>query len=314
MQLTVNFPIRKEDFEITHLDKISLIGSCFSEEIAKKLVSNCFQIETNPFGVVFHPVLISKFLNETIENTKTERVLKKDNILLSWDANSTIYNSVSEDAFIKDIHLIRENYKSHLIQSKVLFITFGTAWGYRLIETNELVANCHKLPARDFSKELTESAEIVSNWRKTIELIQKINPEIKIIFTVSPVRHIKDGIIENNQSKAILIESIRQITKLYNCHYFPSYEIVIDELRDYRFYKTDFVHPSEQAINYVWERFQNTYFNSETIELNKEILLLKNMLSHRSIHAESLENKKMQASIKKKLALFQLNHPTIILK
>lgn len=251
-----------------------------------------FNVDSNPFGTVFHPLALSRFICDTLAENSKERVVQRNDVFLSWDANSSFY-AMSEHDLNKKLIEKRKNWVANIRKGKFLFVTFGTAWGYTRMDSNELVANCHKFPSSEFSKELTEQAKIVEEWESVIKKIQEINPQLKVIFTVSPVRHVKDGLIENNQSKAILIDSIRQLlNREKNCFYFPSYEIVIDELRDYRFFKIDRVHPNEEAINFVWERLSDALFSEETKKICSEIQKLRMAEAHRSLFPDSIEFKK----------------------
>lgn len=293
-QFQLTFPIPEFPHKIEHGNQILFIGSCFSDEIASKAAYEGFKVESNPFGTIFHPLAISRFINETISGSVVdERVINRNGTFLSWDSSGTLFDQ-TESGLIKKMKLLREVWLEKFKTAEFLFVTFGTAWGYRLNNSDELVANCHKFPGSNFSKELTSIDEIVFQWENVIGQLKELNPNLNICFTVSPVRHYKDGLIENNHSKAILIESARRLISENLGFYFPSYEIVIDELRDYRFYKADRVHPSDEAIHYVWERFSNTFFTKETKELSNEVVKLRLAESHKSLFPESLEYKEHQ--------------------
>jgi len=303
MDFTLHFEIPKAEFSIEHGNEILFIGSCFSDEIASRAKFAGLNVSSNPFGTIFHPSLIARFISESIEYTDSERLLVRDDIHLSWDANSTIYD-FSEEALQLKLAKIRADFKGKLLNSKVIYITFGTAGVYKLNNDNQFVANCHKLPSNQFQKELSSVDLLSKEWEETITLMKSINPTLEIVFTVSPVRHSKDGLIENNQSKAILIESIRRLQETTNCSYFPSYEIMIDELRDYRFFKQDRVHPSEEAVDYIWKRFESTYFSDETIDLNAKVIQLRRSFLHKSIHEESIENVSRKENLDVKISSF----------
>lgn len=305
------FPISKFPFEIRHGEKLLFLGSCFSDEIAKKAKFHGFKVRSNPFGTVFHPLALSRFLKESIsEGQVNERIVSRQDIYLSWDANSSLH-AMSENQLKVDLSAIRKEWRETLKDSQYLFVTFGTAWGYKNAQTNELVANCHKFSSTEFNKELSQQAEIVKEWNDILDNLNVFNPDLKIIFTVSPVRHSKDGLIENNQSKAILIDSVRQLTKRANCFYFPSYEIVIDELRDYRFFKTDRVHPNAEAIDYVWKRFSAVFFSEATMGINREVEKLRLAESHKSLFPESEEHQKYITSLSEIRSKFLNKYPTV---
>lgn len=308
---TLNFQIPVSPSKITHKSKISLLGSCFSDEINKKFRYYAFDCSTNPFGTVFHPLILSRFIQESIAGVHNERIVQRDDVFLSWDASSSFYSMEKEDLMLK-LTESRRSWTSNLEKTDFLIITFGTAWGYILDESGEMVANCHKFPSGNFTKVISKKEQLYESWKKTIAEIHGLNPDVKIIFTVSPVRHVRDGLVENNRSKAILIETIADLSGLPNCSYFPSYEIVMDELRDYRYFTQDLVHPNELAINYVWERFSNVWMNEETFELNKKIEMIRMIESHRSIHPESESARKnLQSILHRKSTLF-IEHPELL--
>lgn len=298
-------------FKIAYGDQLLFIGSCFSDEIAVKAKYYGFNVDSNPFGTVFHPLALSRFINESLLPKFNERIVQRNDVFLSWDANST-FHAMSEIELKRKLEEKRKSWKEMLSSGDYLFVTFGTAWEYKRKNTNELVANCHKFSGSEFSKELTDQALIVEKWKEVLHSLQELNPKLKVVFTVSPVRHSKDGLIENNQSKAVLIDAIRQLMNIEkNCFYFPSYEIVIDELRDYRFYKLDRVHPNEEAINYVWNRFSDVFFNEETLKLNREVQKVRLAEAHRSIFHESLEFRKHQEATKELRFKLIKEHPEV---
>lgn len=310
MDFKLNFEIPKADFSIQHGDPILFLGSCFSDEIANKSAYHGLKAQANPFGTVFHPNLLSQFIMDSIKEVEIERILNRDDLYLSWDANSTIFD-FSEQELIQKLKRLRKGFVTELKQAKTIFITLGTAWVYRRKEDTFLVANCHKIPASEFEKELIEVEEMYFQWMETIEKLKEWNPALKIVFTVSPVRHIRDGLIENNQSKAILLDLVRRLIKHSEVTYFPAYEIVIDELRDYRFFKQDRVHPNEEAIEYVWKQFEKIYCNSETVEINCKVANFRKSIAHKSIHENSVENQDRKSKIEKQIQCFLMDHPEI---
>ena len=310
MDFSLQFDIPKVDFSVEHGEGLLFIGSCFSDEIASRAKFAGLNVSSNPFGTIFHPSLIAQFISESIECKNSERLFTREDLHLSWDANSTIYD-FSETELKDKLSELRADFISQLKTAKALFITFGTSWVYRLISDNQLVANCHKVASNQFQKELSTVEELTSEWIKVIEQLKVFNPDLNVIFTVSPVRHSKDGLVENNQSKAILIETIRRLQSTTDCSYFSSYEIMIDELRDYRFFKQDRVHPSEEAVDYIWKRFESTYFSKETIDLNSKVVQLRRSLLHKSIHEDSLENISRKENLDVKIACFLNQHKNV---
>ncbi|MEY3236865.1 MAG: hypothetical protein RI883_966 [Bacteroidota bacterium] len=310
-QFKLTFEIPEFSSKIEYGKEILFLGSCFSDEIALKVKHQGFKVDSNPFGTIFHPLALSRFIKETLsERVISERPVQQNDIFFSWDASSSVFGfSVNE--VIGKAQKARLKWKRSLSTASHLFVTLGSSWGYHLTENNLLVANCHKFPGTNFRKELSLQANIVSEWKETISLLLEHNPSLKIIFTVSPVRHIKDGLIENNRSKAVLLDSVRILEKEMNCSYFPSFEIVMDELRDYRFFKADHVHPNELAINYIWQRFSNCYFSNETMEIVKEVLKIRNEEAHKSITPTSEASVIQLKKLKEKREQLLIQFPTV---
>lgn len=300
MKFHTDFPIPRANFNVQIKDDLLFIGSCFSDDISVKAENSGFKVSANPFGTIFHPLAISRFIEEILEENKPgERIVQRNDMFFSWDASGQLYglNRVDLEEKLSEIRL---EWESKIKSSKVLFITFGTAWGYVHTEYNLVVANCHKQPQLCFLKELSTTEDITSSWIPVIRKLQKINPELQIVFTVSPVRHTRDGLIQNNQSKAVLIEVVRVLNEMDRVSYFPSYEIVMDELRDYRFFKEDRIHPNDEAISYIWDRFKQTYCTVEEIELMQEIEGVRSMVSHKILYPESKENEVFQEQLTRK--------------
>jgi len=291
-------------FKIKHGDQLIFLGSCFSDEMSLKAQFYGFERLSNPFGTIFHPDVIARNIKDAL-NFKdiSNRIYQREDLFFSWDASGTIFG-YSEDSLKEKLRAIQIELVEKLKFSKVLFITFGTAWGYSLIENDLTVANCHKLKQSSFQKKLADIDLLEKEWSLIIDLVLKLNPELKIVFTVSPVRHIKDGLIENNQSKAILVELVRRLNILETVSYFPSYEIINDELRDYRFFKKDGVHPNEDAIDYVWSKFELMYMTSETITLNNSVQRLRLSEGHKSLYEKSDEYLKFVEKHQKDKKLF----------
>lgn len=270
---------------ITHHHRYVFVGSCFAQTIMKKLKSAQFDVDVHPFGVLFHPISIAKALQSNKDNIKSSVFMRED-VALSWLANGTCFayeKKVLEDKMIAENQIFLTTLK----QSKILFVTFGTAWGYQLNTTGEIVSNCHKIPSYHFTKSLTTVESIIEAWESVLEELSS-NQNLKIIFTLSPIRHSKDGLIENAKSKAILLIAIHHlVAKFEKAYYFPSYEIVIDELRDYSFFEADGVHLNKEAIDFIWQYFKLTYFTEETIKIDKEYQQLQQMMMHKMLYPKS---------------------------
>lgn len=308
------FEIKPPVFNIKHGDHLLFLGSCFSNEISNKAAFYGFDVKADPFGTIFHPEVIARNLADVIdqENIK-ERIIERDDLFFSWDASGTLFSYNQEDLDLK-LKQTRKELLSSLLSAKVLFITFGTAWGYSLKENSLTVANCHKVPNTSFEKQLASIDSLEQTWTDTINKLKAFNKDVELVFTVSPVRHTKDGVVENNQSKAILIELVRRLTVNQGVSYFPSYEIMMDELRDYRFYKKDRVHPNEEAVEYIWEKFKGTYLNEETINICSKVGKIQQANQHRSLYSESKEYLKFQEKNKRNLEELLKEFPNIKLK
>ena len=314
MKLQTQIPLQKQSYNlISYESKILLLGSCFIEHIGKKLEYFKFQNLQNPFGILFHPLAIeSLFLNAINEKEYTE----KDLFFLNeqwhcYETHSKLSN-VSKEDMLNDLNKSINSTQQYIKDATHVVITLGTAWVYRHIETEVIVANCHKVPQKQFVKELLSVEDVSQSLQSIVSLIKSINPKAVIIFTISPVRHLKDGFVENNQSKAHLIAAIHEIVEpRHLIHYFPSYEIMIDELRDYRFYAEDMVHPNEIAINYIWEKFQKVWIADEVLKLMDEIDFIQKGLLHKPFNKNSEAHQQFLKKLELKKQELKLHFPKI---
>ncbi len=321
MKLQTEIPLNQEENPIDYASKILLLGSCFSENIGAKFNFFKFQNLQNPFGVIFNPVSIEKLVIRAIENKSfsAEDIFKHNEIWKCFEAHSEL-SSLNKDEFLENLNSALQNLRKALFTSTHIVFTFGTAWVYRNLESNEIVANCHKIPQKNFKKELISVEEIAKSIQNLFEKISEINPKASVITTVSPVRHIKDGFVENSLSKAHLISAIHQFLSLRalpivigtRSFYFPSYEIMMDELRDYRFYTEDMLHPNKTAIKIIWQKFSKVWLSSETEPLQKEIASIQNGLLHRPFNPQSEEHLKFSEKLKKKIAAVEQQFPYIL--
>jgi lysophospholipase L1-like esterase len=290
MKLQTNISIIEQtDNLLDYHSKILLLGSCFSENIGNKLSYFKFQSKQNPFGILFHPKAIENLISRALkEELYTEKELTFNNE--RWhclDAHSSI-SAADKNVLLKNLNAALIHTKKQLKEATHVFITLGTSWVYRYLETNAIVANCHKIPQKEFSKDLLSVAEVSKTLEQCIALLKSINKTVSVTFTVSPVRHLKDGFIENTRSKAHLIAAIHTvINSENNTYYFPSYEIVMDELREYRFYKEDMLHPNTTAINYIWEKFVSSWFSREAQDTMQEVETVQRGISHRPFNEKS---------------------------
>jgi lysophospholipase L1-like esterase len=290
MQFRTKIPIPQSNFTIDYNSKIVSLGSCFAENIAKKFDYFKFQNTCNPFGIIFNSVSIEKIIHKVVnQELFTEKDIFFHNELWHcFDVHSDLSNT-NKEGLMNELNQLLHSTKQQLQEATHVIITYGTSWVYRNLESNAVVANCHKVPQKEFEKEILSVEIIEKSIKNTIDLIQKVNPKANIIFTVSPVRHLKDGFVENQQSKAHLITAIHQILnpKSEILNYFPSYEIMMDELRDYRFYAEDMLHPSQMAIDYIWERFSETTVSQESHSIMKEVETIQKGLAHRPFNPNS---------------------------
>lgn len=292
MEFHLNYKHPVQKASIQHQDDVLLIGSCFAENIGEKLVSHKFNCLVNPNGILFNPISISTALSNYINATPIQEnnIVEGNGLFCSLQHHGS-FSSVNKSNLIDTINDANASAAQFLKSAKHLIITFGSSNVYRYNSTKQVVANCHKLPANLFTKEQLQPQEIISEYTQLIALLNKFNPNLNIIFTVSPVKYLRDGLVENNLSKAVLIYSIHQLVAANaNCSYFPSYELVTDDLRDYRFYKPDMAHPNQQAIDYVWEKFSASYFSDATLQLNTKLQEIVKASQHRPIHSTSEEH------------------------
>lgn len=292
----LNFEIPESKDKINLKDSILLFGSCFSDEVGGKLTQSKFKALSNPFGTIYNPHSIFKLLANAVEKN---HLVESQGVHYHWDTHGSISGLSAQECSQLFEDRMKET-QAFLKQTKWLIITLGTSIAYE--RNNEIVANCHKVPQAQFNKRFLSQKEIIEQFAS---LYANLDPDLLIIFTVSPVRHIRDGLVENNRSKAILIDAVHQIVADYeNVQYFPSYEILIDELRDYRFYSEDMIHPSQQAIDYVWKRFSETYFDEDTRSFIKDWSKVKSAIDHRPFQPHSESHQKfLQSTLKKLQAL-----------
>ncbi|WP_053991734.1 GSCFA domain-containing protein [Mangrovimonas sp. TPBH4] len=290
MKLQTEIPLNPQQHNlIDYNSRLILLGSCFVENIGEKLAYFKFQNTLNPFGILFHPLAIESLLLNTLNDKaySEEDVFFHNEQWHCYAAHSKLSAS-SKDDLLQNLNLAIQQTKQALEASSHIVITLGTAWVYRLVENDEVVVNCHKVPQKKFKKELLSVDTIAESLQAMVALTKSVNPKVSVIFTVSPVRHLKDGFVENAQSKAHLISAVHQVVEPRSqTYYFPSYEIVMDELRDYRFYAEDMVHPNPTAINYVWERFKKVWLHDSTEPMMKMVDTVQKGMMHRPFNPNS---------------------------
>ena len=305
MQFFTKVPISASLNPISYQSKIASIGSCFAENMGQKFAFYQFQTTTNPFGIIFNPISIEKIIRRVISK---DYFSEKDVFFHNerWHCFE-IHSELShpdKDYFLTHLNEILNSFFEEISTATHFIITLGTSWVYKTNE-DEVVANCHKVPQNQFSKLLLSTLEISESLHNCIDLVSKLNPKCQFIFTISPVRHIKDGFAENQVSKSHLIAAVYDLVQnqneISNISYFPSYEILMDELRDYRFYSEDLLHPNSTAIDYIWTRFVETTVDKTSISTMNEVEAIQKGLQHRSFNPESVSHQKFLKNLSEKI-------------
>jgi hypothetical protein len=266
MKFHLDLKTKPAPFELQCLDPIVFEGSCFSEHLYERFNTYNLPVFSNLFGNIYHPLAINqilRFVLTQIEIPVVSFVKRDSNRYCSFFTHGQIYAS-DPQALQNILRQRQDNYLQVLLKSKALFITWGSAWVYQHKQHNFICANCHKRPASDFYKQISDVHDVVLSSSEIITLLRNINPDLKIIFTVSPVKHLRDGIHENVLSKSVLHVALHMLIQKHpDIYYFPSFEWIQEDLRDYRFYKADLAHPNSQAIDYVWNKFITTFYNKD---------------------------------------------------
>lgn len=311
--LIIPFSIPKSRWELKPFDSLFLIGSCFSENMYQRLQSRKFDVYSNPYGILFDTLAVETALREIIHQKKYEEsdLFYFNELWNSWNHHGK-FSSISAQKTLEMINNEIVVSYNKLLKSKVIVITLGTSFSYYHLENNIPVANCHKVPQTSFEKRLIEIDEIKVRLQSILDLIYGLNPSVQIIFTISPVRHLRDGVMENNRSKARLIEAVHDlVSKNEQVHYFPAYEIVIDVLRDYRYYDIDYAHPNTLATNIVFDYFMNWCVSEENQLILDKLYTLQLAKNHKPIHPETLAHKKFLKANHKLALHFQEKYPEI---
>jgi len=277
--------------KLDYREKIVLMGSCFAENIGEKLTNRCFPVDVNPFGILYNPVSVGNSLEILMENKRfgDEDIFFSNERWNSYHHHSR-FSHQDKEICLGQINKRVTNGVEQLRQAGFLFITFGTAWVYENREDRKVVSNCHKQPAKQFRRYRLNVDETVARWETLLTRLWEMNPGLQVIFTVSPIRHWKDGAHENQISKSVLFLVIEGLIAKFGKEriaYFPSYEIVMDELRDYRFYASDMVHLSELAVDYIWERFSDVLITSDSLDIMKKVEKLRLAVEHRPFDPEA---------------------------
>lgn len=317
MKFHFDFPIKKRQPSILHQHTTMLVGSCFTENIGEKLRKFKFNTLENPHGILFNPASVAESITQYVNHTQltTADVFPYLEAWHSWKHHSRL-SALTAEACVEKINESGTRAHAYLKTADHLVITLGSAWTYTLTDAapggiaGSIVANNHKGPAEWFTKKLLRVEETLSLLDNMLHRLFLFNPNLHIVFTISPVRHLREGVVENNRSKAVLIQAVHQLVdKFEKLYYFPAYELVIDDLRDYRFYAEDLVHPNYHATQYVWEKFTEACMNDATRDLMKEIAAINLAHQHKPFNAEATAHKQFLASSFEKTKHLQSQHP-----
>lgn len=299
LKFKLSLEAKRSNFKIGYQQKIMLVGSCFSENMTAKFAAHQFEVLENSHGVLFNPVSVAHSLQDVIElKTYTAQdIFYHNDIWNSWNHHSR-YSGITPESSLDKINTSIHSAHQFLKQANHIIITLGSAWLYHVEEPaplgkGQVVANNHKGPSQWFKKELMQPNEVKLLLAQMCQNLHAFNPQLHVIFTISPVRHLREGLVENNRSKAALIYAVHElITQVENIEYFPAYEYVIDDLRDYRFYAEDLVHPNYAATQYVWEKFVETYMTEDAQGLMKQVAELQLAMHHKPFFVGSTEHQK----------------------
>ena len=295
---------------IGYRSRVLLLGSCFATHLSEKLAYYQFPATSNPFGVLFHPVPVENLLRRAQEGRyfTTEDLVESQGRWRCLETHSVLSGSSAEQA-LKQLNRALEALKEALEHTTHVVLTLGTAYGFRHRKTGQLVANCHKLPSREFERELSAPETLRESLSGILALLRSARKDRTCLLTVSPVRHIRDGLVENQRSKAHLITAVHALAAEGAAAYFPSYELFMDELRDYRFYDRDLIHPSGAAVDYVWERFEQAWIDPVARPVMEEVAAIRKGLAHRPLHGNSPEYREFRESLETKIQSLRRRFP-----
>ncbi len=306
-------PIKPFETKLLHASRCMMLGSCFTENMGERLHNAKFSVDMNPFGILYNPFSIEKAIsylldNHLFESSELVEHGGKWHSFMHHSRFSDIEQSKCLEVINNRILLSSRN----LREADFLFVTFGTAWVYELKETGAIVSNCHKLPDSLFNRRRLAVEEIADKYTLIINRLIEYNPKLQVVFTVSPIRHWKDGAHENQLSKSILLLAIDALVQQFDdVKYFPAYELMMDDLRDYRFYTEDMLHPNNVAVNYIWERFSETYFSDVTKRAVSELEKFMKSLAHRPFNKDGEEYERFCKQQLAKIEGFEKKYPEI---
>jgi GSCFA family len=311
MQFRTTLSIPKSSFDLSYETPLFMLGSCFTENIGARLNDLHLPVLTNPFGIVYNPISMAKCINNLMINDlfSEKNVFQQGDLWHSWQHHSR-FSSPEKAEILRGINAELSTARHHFSKTKTLILTLGTANVFVEKKSNQVVNNCHKVPPQYFEKKRLSVEDVVTNLKTVFEKIFLQNTDCQIVMTVSPIRHLRDGLIENNRSKAVLLLACGELSDLFpNVHYFPAYELVIDDLRDYRFYAPDMMHPTDQAIDYIWQHFTDTFFSEKTKTITDEIQKINLMKQHRPLHPNTEGYQQFVNTLQQKVDNLQKKYP-----
>jgi len=310
MKFRTEIKLPSYPFRVNYQTQIFGLGSCFVDHMKRKFDYFQFQNLINDFGVIFNPASINTLVERIInQNFYTPKDLfYHQNVWKNFELHSSL-NTADPEQLINQVNRKLKENLSFIRQSDLIIFTLGTAWVYRHKKSGKIVANCHKVAAKEFDKILLSPTEITEILSNTIRLLKKENKKTKILFSLSPVRHLKDGFIENQRSKAHLLTAVHELVDYKNVFYFPSYEILMDDLRDYRFYKTDLIHPNEVAVEYIWNQLVGALMDTPTKNLMKKVEKIRKSLDHKPFDKNSPDYKNHLQKINHQILQLQKDYP-----
>ena len=313
MNFRTQLPFEKSLIEISHESPLLCVGSCFAANMGQKLEDAKFLTFINPFGISYNPVSIVECLSYLIDN----QLFTKENIFQQgefWHSFSHHghFSKMSKSEALECINTTLTSARDFFKTTQKLIITLGSANVFVHQKTGKIVANCHKVPNQEFEKKRLSVEKIVTDFENILTRLKNKKPDLEVILSVSPIRHLREGIVENQRSKATLILATEQLCKRLDfVHYFPAYEIMMDDLRDYRFYETDMTHPTPQAVDYIWDIFQNTYFSEKTQTLTQRIERIVTASKHRPFHTQSIDYQNFVKNNISKIEVLETEFPTL---
>ncbi len=300
-------------FQIRHSDCLMSVGSCFAEHIGRRLERNKFTTHLNPFGIIYNPISIADCLEWLLsENFFEEKHVFFHRQLWQSPLHHSSFSGLSSSATLEKMNQKLSESRIFLKKTNRLLLTFGTAQVFEDKKTQLVVANCHKLPSQHFEKKRLKVSDILQKIRPILGQLKATLPDLEIVVTVSPVRHLREGFVENQRSKAALLLALGELeSELDFVHYFPAYELLLDDLRDYRFYDSDMLHPNPQAIEYIWQHFGSTFFDAPTLQLLQNISALQTATAHRPFQTETTDYQEFIKNTQQKIADLELQYPTL---